>query len=138
MLSYGLLKAVHVSAAVLSIAGFLFRAGLMLRRSPLADARWLRRVPHLVDTVLLAAALGMVWVGGRQIFGEAWLTAKVICLLAYIVCGALALRRARSDAAKRFFLVLALVFLANIVTIALTRDPWGLAAAITTLRAMWQ
>lgn len=135
MLSYGLLKTVHVSAAVISIAGFLFRAGLMLNRSPLAEARWLRRVPHLVDTVLLAAALGMVWVGGRQIFGERWLTAKVVCLVAYIVCGALALRRAPSEKAKRFFLVLALLFLANIVTIALTRDPWGLAALI---RAGWR
>lgn len=135
MLSYGLLKTVHVSAAVLSIAGFLFRAGLMLRRSPLAEARWLRRVPHLVDTVLLAAAIGMVWVGGRQVFVESWLTAKIVCLLGYIVCGALALRRARSDRAKRFFLVLALLLLANIVTIALSRDPWGLAAGV---RAAWR
>lgn len=127
MVSYGLLKTVHVSAAVLSIAGFLWRSVLMLRRSPLAEARWVRRLPHLVDTVLLAAALGMVWVGGRQPLAESWLSAKIVSLLAYIVCGALALKRAPSERAKRFFLVLALLLLANIVTIALTRDPWGIA-----------
>ena len=127
---YEWLKIVHVSAAVLSIGGFLFRARLMLGRSPLADARWVQQAPHYVDTVLLGAALGMVWVGGRQPFVESWLTAKIVCLLAYIVCGALALKRAPSERSKRVFLVLALVFLANIVTVALTRDPWGLAASI--------
>lgn len=134
MLGYGLLKTLHVSAAVLSIAGFLFRSGLMLRRSPLAEVRWVRQAPHYVDTVLLGAALGMVWVGGRQPLVETWLSAKIVCLLAYIVCGALALKRAPSERSRRFFLVLALFFLANIVTIALTRDPWGLAA---WLRPYW-
>lgn len=134
MLGYGLLKTLHVSAAVLSILGFLFRSVLMLRRSPLAEARWVRQAPHYVDTVLLGAALGMVWVGGRQPLVETWLSAKIICLLAYIVCGALALKRAPSERSRRFFLVLALLLLANIVTIALTRDPWGLAAG---LRSYW-
>ena len=124
---YLLLKTLHVSAAVLSIGGFLARSVLMLRRDPLANALWVQRTPHYVDTVLLGAALGMVWVGGRQPFVETWLTAKIVSLLAYIVCGALALKRAPSERAKRFFLVLALVLLANIVCIALTRDPWGIA-----------
>jgi uncharacterized membrane protein SirB2 len=126
MLSYGLLKSLHVSAAVLSISGFLFRAVLMLRRSPLAEARWVQQTPHYIDTVLLGAALGMVWVGGRQPFAESWLFAKIVSLLAYIVFGALALKRAPGERAKRFFLVLALLCLANIVSIALTRDPSGL------------
>ena len=127
MTTYLILKHLHVSAAALSIAGFLWRSLLMLRRDPLADALWVQRVPHVVDTVLLSAALGMVWVGGRQPFVEAWLTAKIASLLAYIVCGALALKRAPSERAKRFFLILALLLLANIVCIALTRDPWGIA-----------
>ena len=128
MLSYGALKILHVSSVMLSISGFLLRAYLMLRRSPLADQRWVQNVPHLIDTVLLASALGMVWVGGRQVFGESWLAAKIGFLLAYIVCGALALKRAPSERSRRVFLVVALILLANIVTIALTRNPWGLAA----------
>ena len=135
MLTYLFLKHLHVLAVVLSIAGFLFRSILMLRRSPLADARWVRQTPHYIDTVLLGAALGMVWVGGRQPFVEGWLTAKIVCLVAYIVCGALALKRAPSERSKRIFLVLALLLLANIVTIALTRDPWGLGAWIRPVLA---
>ena len=128
MQTYAILKHVHVTAAVLSMSGFLFRACLMLRRSPMAEWRSVQQWPHVVDTVLLGAALGMVWVGGRAPFSEPWLSVKIACLVAYIVCGALALKRAPTDRSKRIFLVLALLFMANIVTIALTRDPWGLLA----------
>ena len=128
MFDYASLKILHVSAVSVSISLFLFRAVLMLRRSELAQRWWIPHASHAVDTVLLGAAIGMVWVGGRQIFGEAWLTTKLTFLLAYIVTGALALKRARSERAKRVFLVLALLCLGNIVTIALTRDPWGMAA----------
>lgn len=126
MISFGLLKQIHVAAAVLSIAGFLWRAGLMLRRSPLADRRWVQTAPHYVDSVLLLAALGMLLVGARNPFAEPWLVAKISTLFAYIVCGALALKRAPGERAKRFFLVLALVLIAHLLSIALARDPWGL------------
>lgn len=125
-MSFMVLKHLHVTAVVLSIAGFLLRAGLMLRRSPLAEARWVRQAPHYIDSVLLGAALGMLWVGQRNPFAEPWLSAKLACLLAYIVCGALALKRAPTRGWRIFFLVLALSLLADIVAIALGRDPAGL------------
>lgn len=125
-----MLKSLHVSAALLSVLGFLFRAALMLRQSPLSEARWVRRAPHYVDAVLLGAALGMVWVGGRQPFGEAWLGAKIGFLILYIGCGAMALKRARTQQARKFFLLLALLALANILSIAVLRDPWGLASVL--------
>lgn len=127
MSSYLLIKGLHVTAAILSVLGFLWRASLMLRRSPLAEARWVRQTPHYIDTVLLGAAFGLVWMGGWRPFEDAWLSVKIGSLLAYIVCGALALKRAPSERSKRFFLVLALLCLANILTIAVTRDPRGLA-----------
>jgi len=127
MSGYLLIKGLHVSAALLSVLGFLWRAVLMLRNSPLADARWVRQTPHYIDTVLLGAAIALVWMGGWRPFEDAWLSAKIASLLAYIVCGALALKRAPSARSKRIFLVLALLCLANILLIALTRDPWGVA-----------
>jgi uncharacterized membrane protein SirB2 len=127
MSAYLLIKGLHVSAAVLSVLGFLCRAVLMLRRSPLAEARWVRQTPHYIDTVLLGAAIGLVWIGSWRPFEGGWLSVKMGSLLAYIVCGALALKRAPSERSRRFFLVLALLCLANILFIALSRDPWGLA-----------
>lgn len=135
-MSFLLLKQIHVSAAVLSALGFALRGALVWRQSPLADRKWVRRVPHLVDTILLAAALGMLWVGRRDPFAEPWLATKIACLLAYIGVGALALKRAPTLFLRRVCFVLALLLLANILAIARTRDPWGLLGLLATFRPL--
>lgn len=131
-MSFMLLKQIHLIAVALSALGFFLRGVLMWRQSPLNDAKWVRRVPHAVDTVLLAAALGMLWVGQRNPFDERWLSAKLLCLLAYIGFGALALRRAPTLLLRRICFGVASVLLLNMVCIALTRNPlglWGLLSA---------
>ena len=50
-----LLKALHVSLALVSGAGFALRGAWMLRDSRLLEARWVRTAPHAVDTLLLAS-----------------------------------------------------------------------------------
>ena len=59
-------------------------------------------------------------------FALAWLTAKLIGLLVYILCGAMALRRGRSKAQRAFFFGGALLAFAYIVSVALTRNPLGM------------
>jgi uncharacterized membrane protein SirB2 len=125
-MSFLALKHLHLAAVALSALGFVVRGTLVWRQSPWAERTWIRRGAHSIDTVLLGAALGMLWVGQRNPFAEPWLAAKLALLLAYIVVGALALKRAPTLRLRRTCFVLAVVLLANIVTVALTRDPWGL------------
>lgn len=122
---YVVIKAVHVSCAVLSIGGFCARGVLSLRGSPLLGARWVRVAPHVVDTALLASALWLAWQSAQYPFAQGWLTAKVLALVAYIVFGSLALRTGRSRRARATAFVLALGTFAYIVSVALTRDPLG-------------
>ena len=129
-MSFLVLKTLHVSAVALSAVGFVIRGVLVWRQSPLAERPWLRWSAHGVDTVLLGAALGMLWVGQRNAFDEPWLATKLGLLLAYIVAGALALKRAPTLKARRVFYVIALLLLANLLAIALTRDPAGLLRLI--------
>lgn len=131
-MSFLLLKQIHLTAAALSVLGFFVRGVLVWRQSPLAENPWVRRLPHVVDTVLLGAALGMLWVGRRDPFAEPWLAAKLGILVAYIVVGALALRRAPTLFLRRACFVLALLLLADLVAVALTRDPWGLLSWLRT------
>ncbi len=125
---YLALKAVHVACAVLSISGFALRGILMLADSPLLAARFARMAPHVVDTVLLASALWLAALIGQYPFVQGWLTAKVLALIAYIVLGTVALKRARSKAARTVAFALALCAAAYIVSVALTRDPLGFLA----------
>lgn len=124
-MDYLLLKQVHIACAVLSIAGFAARGAMVLRESPLLDARVVRVAPHVVDSVLLGSAIALAWLSGQYPFAQSWLTAKVLALAAYIALGAIALKRGRSPAARRAAFALALATVLYIVSVALTRDPWG-------------
>jgi uncharacterized membrane protein SirB2 len=117
------LKLVHVSAVVLSGAGFVLRGVWMLRDSPLLRARLTRILPHVVDTVLLGSAIGLSLRIYQYPFVHGWLTAKVLALLAYIVLGSLALKRGRSRQVRIASYVLALAVFLYIVAVAITRSP---------------
>lgn len=124
-MDYLALKTLHVSCAALSIAGFAARGVLMLRDSPLLQSRLVRFAPHAVDTLLLASAIALAWMSGQYPFAQGWLTAKVLALVAYVLFGTMALRRARSKAARAVFFALALATALYIVSVALTRNPLG-------------
>ena len=119
------LKILHISSVLLSVGGFLARGLLMWRQSPLNDVAWVRRVPHVIDTVLLGSAIAMLWVSGRSPGNEDWLAVKIGWVVIYILLGALALKRAPSLTWRRICFCLALGVLTHIVVIARLRDPWG-------------
>jgi len=125
--AYLAVRALHVGCAVLSIAGFALRGAWMLADSPLLQKRFVRVAPHAVDSALLASAVWLAWFLGQVPFAHAWITAKVLALLLYVVLGIFALRRGRTKAQRAAAFVAALASAAYIVAVALTRDatPWS-------------
>ncbi len=124
-MTYLILKHIHVTAVAVSLIGFVVRGGLMLADSPLLQRRLLKVLPHVIDTVLLASALGMAFMSAQYPFVQPWLTAKFFGLLAYIVFGSMALKRGRTRGRRALWLVAALAAFAYIVMVALTRNPLG-------------
>jgi uncharacterized membrane protein SirB2 len=122
-MSYLLLKSLHVGCVIVSGLGFALRGFWMLRASPLLQHPLTRRLPHVVDSVLLGSALLLAWVSQQYPFAQDWLSAKLCGLLVYIVCGALALKRCKSRNGRLFFLVLAMLAYVYIVSVALHRSP---------------
>lgn len=120
---YIALKHLHLGFVALSGLLFLIRGIWMLRGSPRLRQRWVRIVPHLVDTLLLASAIGLaLW--SRQYPGQMpWLTAKVAALLLYVVLGSIALKRGRTQRVRTAAFLGALACFAYIVSVALTRNP---------------
>lgn len=121
---YLMLKHLHVTFVVLSGLGFFVRGLWMLADSPRLQARWVRIWPHVVDTLLLASALGVAIISGQYPFAQNWLTAKVLGLVAYIVCGTMALKRGRTKKVRAVFFFAALLIFAYIVGVALTRNAY--------------
>lgn len=118
----------HVACVVLSGAGFLLRGAWMLRGDPRLRHPLTRRLPHVIDTLLLLSAIVLAGTLHQYPFAAPWVTAKVLGLIVYIVLGAIALRRGRTLRARRSALAAALLAYAWIVSVALTRNPWGFLA----------
>jgi uncharacterized membrane protein SirB2 len=123
--AYLVAKSIHVGCVVVSLAGFGARGLLMLAGSRWLSARFVRVAPHVVDSLLLASALWLAWLLGQYPFVQAWLTAKVLGLLAYIGFGTVALRRGRSRPVRVAALAAALAAAAYVVAVAISRDPRG-------------
>lgn len=127
---YVLVKYIHVISVVLSVGGFFLRGLLMMRDSPLLQARWIRVLPHINDTVLLVAALTLAALSGQYPFVADWVTAKIFGVIAYIILGALALRDASTRRARIACWFASLAVFGWIVSVALTRQPLGLFAGL--------
>ena len=126
-MDYFFVKTLHISCVALSISLFVLRGGLQLQSKPWRQWIVLRMAPHLVDTVLLSSALWLAWRSGQYPFAQAWLTAKVLALVVYILLGGFALGRHTPDSQRLPFFVAALFSVTYIVGVALTRSPsWGL------------
>ena len=126
-MDYASVKYLHMSCAVVSISLFTLRGVLQLQSKPWRRWALLRRLPHMVDTVLLGSAIWLAWMLGQAPFVDNWLTAKVLALLAYILLGMRALGQNTPTVQRPAYFVAALTSVGYIVGVALTHSPtWGL------------
>lgn len=126
-MSYLALKNVHVTCVVLSYILFFVRGVWMMRESRLLTQRWVKTVPHVVDTILLVSAIAMAVMIQQYPFVNSWLTAKVLGLVVYIGLGTLALKRGRTKRARVTAWIAAQAVYFYVVAVALTRNavPFG-------------
>lgn len=127
---YLIFKHLHIAFVTLSVGGFFLRGLLMMADSPLLNRRWLRVLPHVNDTLLLAVALTLMVMTQQYPFVHAWLTAKVLGLIAYIVLGAVALRPGRARSVRIAAWLAAIAVFTYVVTVALSKDPRGMFSAV--------
>jgi uncharacterized membrane protein SirB2 len=122
-MDYMLIKQVHMASAAASFSLFLLRGIWMLQQSPRLRALWVRILPHLIDTLLLASAIALVVMSRQYPVEQHWLTAKVVALLLYIGLGMVALRRGRTRTVRTLAWLAALGVFVYIVSVAMTRSP---------------
>lgn len=94
----------------------------MLQDSSLLNAKPVKILPHIVDTVLLLSAFTLAYLIGQAPFADSWLTAKLLALVAYIVLGVFALRRGKTKVIRSAAFVAALLTFFYIVGVAFSRS----------------
>ena len=122
------LRQAHIGFAMLSIALFTVRGGLMLAESHLLQTRTLQILPHVIDTMLLTTALMLTTVIHQYPFSTGWLTAKVVLLVVYIVLGSIAIKRGRTRGTRIAAFIAALLTIGFLVSVARAHHPLGLFA----------
>jgi uncharacterized membrane protein SirB2 len=121
--SYALLKMIHVSSVILSYSLFLLRGVWLIQDSTNLRQRWIKILPHIIDTVLLTSAVFLAMTIQQNPLQDSWLTAKVAGLLLYIALGMVAMRFGKTRRTKIIAWVAAQCVFIYIVLVAITKSP---------------
>ena len=123
-MTYFAVKYFHISCALLSGGLFLQRGFWMLRESAMLQRRWVRILPHAVDSLLLISALTMVIWSEQYPFVQGWLTAKILALVVYIALGTIALKCGRTRPVRVLAFIAALMVFMYIGSVAMTKQAF--------------
>ena len=121
MTSYIILKHLHMTTAYLTITLFALRLLLDAVGRPGWRQTPLRFIPHINDTILLVAAIALVFVAGYASAMPGWLITKIVLLFGYIIAGVFALKPTVGKPARIVAAVLALVQVTAIFHLAMAK-----------------
>lgn len=122
-MSYAFLKMIHVGSIVVSYLFFFLRGVWLMQDSEKLRQRWVRILPHGVDTILLTSAIALAMIIQQNPLDDSWLTAKVIGLLLYIGLGMIAMRFGKTQQTRIIAWVAAQCVFIYIVLVAVTKSP---------------
>ena len=118
-----IIKSIHLITLTITITGFILRGIWMMRGSPLLQARWVKTLPHVNDTILLVSAVWAAALIDQYPFVNSWLTAKLMGAVAYILLGAVALTYGKTTRIRITAFTGALACFAYVVAVAVTKNP---------------
>lgn len=122
---YPLIKHLHMTTAVMSLAFFVLRATWSVREAPVLGRRWVKVVPHLIDSALLGLGIVLMVVLSMWPHQHPWLAAKLIALLAYIGLGSVAIKRGRTPATRGIAAMAAVGVFAYMLGAAIRHSPFS-------------
>ncbi len=97
-----------------------------MNESNLLQLRVVRFLPHIIDTVLLLAAIALTIFISQFPLVTHWLTVKLVALIIYICLGMVALRLGKTKTQRVIAFFLALTVFGFIVSVAYYHHPLGI------------
>ncbi len=119
---YTWIKYLHVACVVVSYGLFFVRGLWMIGESPMLQRRWVKIVPHVNDTVLLAAGVTLSVMIAQYPFVAGWVTAKVVALVLYILLGMYGLKHGETKRDRVIAWIAAQFVFLYIVAVAITKS----------------
>ena len=123
---YMMAKHLHLTAVGLSILLFLVRFLYGQMNPAFLQKKWVKVVPHIIDTILLLSAVWLCIILSQYPLVNGWLTFKVVGVIAYIGLGMMALKRAKTTPLKWGAFLAAIVVLGLTAKVAVTKQVFFL------------
>ncbi len=120
---YMAMKHLHLTAIALSLLFLILQVVSHLLDSKMKDAKWLKILPHIINTVLILTAIGLCVSLAQYPFVHAWVTSKLIGLVAYVLLALVAVKWARTNAMRVFALIGAIAWLVLTGKVAISKAP---------------
>ncbi len=123
-MSYLAVKHIHLICILSSLILFMLRGTWALYYPDKLNAKWVKILPHVIDTVLLLSGLTLAFLLKQYPFVDHWLTAKVLALCLYIGVGSYVIKGHGSQPKKLIAFIAALLTFAYIISVAINHHPF--------------
>jgi len=116
-----MIKMLHLTMVVITLFSFVGRVILSETHPQFLKRKPMKILPHVLDTLLIASGITLVFQGQWLSSEHGWLIAKVIVLLGYIGLAAVVMRS--RGAVRWLAFVAAMACFAYIGIVAVTKNP---------------
>ncbi|AHF02038.1 invasion protein [Thiomicrospira aerophila AL3] len=120
---YAGLLLLHKIAVLTSISVFFIRGLGVIYNREWVTRKPVKIVPHVIDTVLILSAVGIVLVTPFA-FSDPWILMKTFGVLVYVALSVVVFKVAKSRAQRALFWVLNLAVLFFLVAVAVEKQVW--------------
>lgn len=117
-----IIKFIHVTMVELTLVSFVLRGIWMFTGSEMFQLKWVKIVPHIIDTLLILSAVTLATLLSFNPLEQPWLLTKIVALLFYISLGLIAFRFGRSKWQRMIAWLLALMVLIYIALVAINKQ----------------
>lgn len=118
---YLTLKTLHMTFALLSFTGFLWRSYLMAVGSKWSQSNKIVMCCHCIDGLFLSFGFWMAFMVNFGLFNQPWLSMKVLLLMFYLLFVGITLSRGKSSEVRIVSFFLAIFTFLYIVGIAINK-----------------
>lgn len=120
-----MIKTLHITTVTISILLFISRGVWIYVLKKQLAAKWIRILPHINDTILLLTGITLAIQIQQYPFIHHWLTVKIICLLAYIMLGMIAMKWGVNKTKGFIAWLSAIAIFGFMVSVAISKNSAG-------------
>jgi uncharacterized membrane protein SirB2 len=118
-----IIKHLHMTIALISVSLFTLRFIWLLIGSDKLQQKWLKVLPHMIDTLLLGLGVAMAIKLTINPFEQYWFAEKLLAVVAYIITGYYTLKLAQNKIMQIIGYLGALGWVMLIVRLVMTKTP---------------